>query len=78
MSLKYSKIEVKNYYEGIDVEREDWSWCRGNKKRIDECIKSCYAMKDLCKKMKDKNGVLFQNSYLSYFFGKLNQRKKHR
>ena len=47
MSLKYSKTEVKNYYEGIDVGREDWSWCRDNKKRIDEYIKSCYAMKDL-------------------------------
>ena len=78
MSLKYSKTEVKNYYEGIDVRREDWSWCRGNKKRIDEGIKSCYAMKDSCKKRKDKNGISFQNGYLSCFFGKLKQRKKHR
>lgn len=75
MSKNYSKIEVKNYYEGINTARVDWSWCRGNKKRIDECIKSRYALKDLCNKRKDKNGVSFQNGYLSYFFSRLKTKK---
>lgn len=73
--MKYSKKEIKEYHEGIDTAREDWVWCKNNKKRINECIRTRYDMKEMCKKRNDKNGISFQNGYLSYFFNKLKNKK---
>ena len=67
----FSKEVIQNYYEGISVAREDWTYCKGNKKRINECIKIRYGMRDLCYERNDKNGVSFQNGYLRFFFNKL-------
>ena len=70
---QYSLKEKYNFFEGIRLAKEDFSWCAGNKEKIKWCISTRKAMKDLCISRKDKNGVSFQNGYL-YFFNKKNKR----
>lgn len=73
---KFSKDEIKNFKEGIETGREDFTWCEGNRKRINECIKTRYGLRDLCKSRNDKNGISFQNGYLTYFFNRLKKKRK--
>ena len=46
--MKYSKSEYLAFIDGINTAKEDWSYCKGNKKEINECIKVRYRFKDLC------------------------------
>ena len=71
MKKKFTKIEQKNFFEGFDTGREDWSYCKGDYKKIGDCIKERYALRKLCYQRNDKNGVSFQNGYLSFFFEKM-------
>lgn len=68
---KYSREEISNYYQGFNTGREDYLWCKGNKDKINECIKSFQGSKNLGIKRKDKNTVSFANGYLAYFNKKL-------
>lgn len=68
---KYTITEKRNFKEGIRCAHGDYKWCSGNKDKIKSCIDSRKALKTLCIKRKDKNGVSFQNGYLYYFNKKI-------
>lgn len=67
----FSAVERKNYFEGMNVARKDYAWCQGNKAKINDCIATRQRMRKLCQDRNDKNGISFQNGYLSYFSKKV-------
>lgn len=70
----YSAEEKRNFFEGIQVAKEDFLWCSNNQGRINACIEDRMKLKSLCFERKDKNGLSFQNGYLHYFSKKLNEK----
>ena len=65
--LTFTSEERKNFFDGMTTAREDYFWCKGNKSKINNCITTRKKLRNLCIDRNDKNGLSFQNGYLSYF-----------
>ena len=68
--FNYSISEKKEFRDGLFKDREDFYWCKGDKKKIKSCVESRKGMLNLSISRKDKNMIAFQKGYLSYFKNK--------
>lgn len=70
--MRFSIEEKKNFNEGFYTAKSDFSLCK-SRKEIENHIKIRSDLKKLSISRKDKNGVSFNNGYLTFLRNKLNK-----